>query len=1458
MGFTYTHQIVEPTGAKLGGPKAFLQKHLHAVIALTAAVAIVAIILILNFLLNHVHLTITSNGLDLALQTDKQGKALTTKLPVRILSYNADIGGPLNLLYYIDTEATISSTEPGKASQTNQTTNQTNQTNYNLNLDWDIPLNFRHRATYTEICVLDDGEAAKDSKANQYCTGVSGAPANQSSSQVTNQSSNQANSNSNSTATAPTDYYNKVSCVYYLPANSTGFIPWLFSWWQLDDHQKVGCAGGPEALSSSFGPDSLLESSYGFGGGINQDVNSFYNSSNLPDVANTSNATGLTMQNFFESILNGRGDTTTKAGDILNNSLSNNFYYDQTTQTLDLSETGVTPGQSCDASYTFTQDYNRPAQTNGSDNSTSQTFSCIPIFSVDKYGRITDVTTKYLEYDSTTGNEVVGVAGSNSGLKRYGAGTAADPYTLAVSINNQSLKLADNQIAIVAPKCDAKQQPSEATTDAKGNFQTNTDTSLNKLVWTTTKDGFGYFSCQHDQDNQQLSISGQSSTSKTNVTSTTTTISLTGDKASQIHFVTTDTFYTQDLDSNGNPTSGLTVNNSNHTLAINAPYCAAYQKTVWQLSPDGHSGFNCLYTTDQIIRGNETGYVNDKLNGLTIVDNSDGTTTISLTDSGVILGHYGNDFLGDTTTGPDGLIRPDNATIPADGSGLNPVDQATLLTATTFKLPVFTVSAQGQIVASQTQAITKARLTDSQTSGLTLIGDGSVAQPYEYSVNLTSNGGLAKGGTGQLGNSDQIELKSCPAGFVLASKGQGKGYDCFHIDALEDVNQSYHAGTSLSQVLDWQTCTAEVFTTSHCYDPESGTYNPSTAVWTYTACTSFDQVFDQGLPTERSCSYQAGGTFDLKYDSQKGLTLTDDNDTGQLAINHGNGLTFNNDGKLIANQGDGLVISSDNSGKLQINAPTCTATSTSSSGGNNTGHPTGTSTNTSGRLVWTGQAFDCQKLTTSSADSYGHATKSKNGSVLTLASIPTITVDAFGEISLSQADLTITEGNGINLSSTGQITARLGKGLEFDTANNNAIAIKLTTNSGLAVDNNGLKVNTPTCTANTQVLTWNGTALVCVSGTDFNLKANNETTGQNIADNGSIIFKDGTGTTASRTDNSISYSLAALSTNPGSCTVSGTTDSSLPATPAYGATITIPQVTIDQYGRTTTIGCRYIKLPGVTEGNGITVSTSGQISVKTDGSSLTATTSGLKLNYNGTCTSAGQGLSYSGGTIGCTTAYSWNLTAAGTAGSQSITNGSTVNFTAGNGLTVSRSTTNNSSGVLYELVLNDTSGGLVVNSNGLGLKSCSAGEILKYQTVSPNWYCATDLNDWANDKSSVQNQIAAINAKLDKLIGDDGSLLTASDKINPKFMQAGYVSGTEAGCESSSGAFSYRKYFTTSFLNSPVVLVNSNDPNPHLITAQVSGSAKDSFVVNYGSDSFNATWCKGFHWIAIDPSYVFN
>ncbi|NJK70737.1 MAG: hypothetical protein HC932_00485 [Thermales bacterium] len=91
-----------------------------------------------------------------------------------------------------------------------------------------------------------------------------------------------------------------------------------------------------------------------------------------------------------------------------------------------------------------------------------------------------------------------------------------------------------------------------------------------------------------------------------------------------------------------------------------------------------------------------------------------------------------------------------------------------------------------------------------------------------------------------------------------------------------------------------------------------------------------------------------------------------------------------------------------------------------------------------------------------------------------------------------------------------------------------------TAGDGLSLIANEFSINSPTC-AGTNKLQWNGTAFLCtadVDTTNFNIAANGGA-GQNISNGGTVNFVDGTGTTATRTGNDISFGLTSTGVTPG-------------------------------------------------------------------------------------------------------------------------------------------------------------------------------------------------------------------------------------------------------------------------------------------------------------------------------------
>ena len=110
-----------------------------------------------------------------------------------------------------------------------------------LKLRWQIPGTAKKKAAYIEVCALDK-RAGPSAAVKKACIEEAGDVG-----------------------------YNKVSCPYYVPANSTGFSGQLNGWNKLDDSQKIGCSGGRsfskvssvKALASAQSPGIEID-----GGGV--------------------------------------------------------------------------------------------------------------------------------------------------------------------------------------------------------------------------------------------------------------------------------------------------------------------------------------------------------------------------------------------------------------------------------------------------------------------------------------------------------------------------------------------------------------------------------------------------------------------------------------------------------------------------------------------------------------------------------------------------------------------------------------------------------------------------------------------------------------------------------------------------------------------------------------------------------------------------------------------------------------------------------------------------------------------------------------------------------------------------------------------------------------------------------------------------------------------------------------
>ena len=202
--------------------------------------------------------------------------------------------------------------------------------------------------------------------------------------------------------------------------------------------------------------------------------------------------------------------------------------------------------------------------------------------------------------------------------------------------------------------------------------------------------------------------------------------------------------------------------------------------------------------------------------------------------------------------------------------------------------------------------------------------------------------------------------------------------------------------------------------------------------------------------------------------------------------------------------------------------------------------------------------------------------------------------------------------------------------------------------NGLSLSTGTFSINAPTC-AGTTKLQWNGSAFLCSADVDtdtdttnFNIRANAGASA-NIAAGNTVSFVDGTGTSASRSTNDISFSL----TNVGTA---GT----------YGSATQVPVITTDAQGRITGVTNTAINFPAEVDGvvgNEVTNATAnGGLTRSGSGTSGSPYTLGLLTtcgdqqvlkytlgtttwgcaNDNGTAYSAGTGISIVTGTISAT------------------------------------------------------------------------------------------------------------------------------------------------------------------------------------------------------------------------------
>ena len=294
--------LVEPYGPTLYNPdsrlpfferaKIFVYRHRKAFIAIISVIALLAILFFVDKNMRTVTLTIPADSLEAGFIRNGKDELQPREVPVRVLAYNAVLGSPIDLLYYVDTKATVTPADPSGSSRRSANIGSSSASNKvgSLSVSYEIPDSARYRSTYNEICILDnDKVAGKSAKGvNNYCIGLDAKtndtthvkvesdkgtnPISDVLRDITTNTANPATDTESekSSASAEADkdktanLFNKISCTYYVPAHTVGFVAWITGWDRLGSNQLVGCAGGAKDNGTSFGDESFMNSVYGF------------------------------------------------------------------------------------------------------------------------------------------------------------------------------------------------------------------------------------------------------------------------------------------------------------------------------------------------------------------------------------------------------------------------------------------------------------------------------------------------------------------------------------------------------------------------------------------------------------------------------------------------------------------------------------------------------------------------------------------------------------------------------------------------------------------------------------------------------------------------------------------------------------------------------------------------------------------------------------------------------------------------------------------------------------------------------------------------------------------------------------------------------------------------------------------------------------------------------------------
>jgi hypothetical protein len=194
------------------------------------------------------------------------------------------------------------------------------------------------------------------------------------------------------------------------------------------------------------------------------------------------------------------------------------------------------------------------------------------------------------------------------------------------------------------------------------------------------------------------------------------------------------------------------------------------------------------------------------------------------------------------------------------------------------------------------------------------------------------------------------------------------------------------------------------------------------------------------------------------------------------------------------------------------------------------------STDKSGRLVWTGTNFDCQRISDQPSTTWGDVAHSKAGTTVTLGHIPNITVNQYGELTFSANAVNIIDGAGIAIAADGTISI-IGTGTDGITVDTDGIHINIGYGINIIGDAVAINLGAANCNAAGTGLYWtgNGGTFGCNTPYSWNLAATGTAGSNAMGHNSTATFSAGTGLSVSRSGAGITYAVDLAGMAPADC-----------------------------------------------------------------------------------------------------------------------------------------------------------------------------------------------------------------------------------------------------------------------------------------------------------------------------------